>query len=326
MRALALFSGGLDSMLAIKLIAMQGIEVIALHIDIGFGGTKDKRELMEKRAKKAGAKLDIIDVKDAYIKNILFDPKYGYGKHFNPCIDCHGFMFKTAKSLLKEYEASFIITGEVIGQRPMSQRSQAIKSVNKLADNEDNLILRPMCAKLMDITVPEEKGWVDREKLLDISGRGRSRQVALAKKFGFDDYETPGGGCLLTLDSFANKIRDFIKYDTFETQDIGLIKFGRQLRLPDGAKLVIGRDEEDNKELLKVKNTKHSFLNLQDVVGPVALLSNSASKDDTILAIRLVLAYAKAKKDEEYGVGFMEREIWQKPFEDRSKAREYFIN
>lgn len=326
MRALALFSGGLDSMLAIKLIAMQGIEVIALHIDIGFGGTKDKRELMAKRAQKAGARLEIIDVKDAYIKNILFDPKYGYGKHFNPCIDCHGFMFKTAKSLLKEYGASFIITGEVVGQRPMSQRSQAIKSVNKLADNEDNLILRPMCAKLMDITVPEEKGWVDREKLLDISGRGRSRQVALAKKFGFDDYETPGGGCLLTLDSFANKIRDFIKYDTFETQDIPLIKFGRQLRLPDGAKLVIGRDEGDNKELVKVKNTKHSFLNLQDVVGPVALLSNSASKDDTILAIRLVLAYSKAKKDEEYSIGFMEREIRQKPFEDRSRAKEYFIN
>lgn len=325
MRALALFSGGLDSMLAIKLISMQGIEVIALHIDIGFGGTKDKKELMRKRAKKAGATLEIIDVQDAYIKTVLFDPKYGYGKHFNPCIDCHGFMFKTAKSLLKEYKASFIITGEVVGQRPMSQRSQAIRSVNKLAQNEDNLIVRPMCAKLMNETTPELKGWIDREKLLDISGRGRSRQVALAKEFGFDDYESPGGGCLLTLDSFANKIRDFIKYDTFETQDITLIKFGRQLRLPSGAKLVIGRDEKDNIELLKVKNSKHSFIELNGLIGPVALLSNSAKEDDKILAIKLVLTYCKTDKNRAYSVGFRGESIVEKPFETKEKAQEFFI-
>lgn len=325
MRALALFSGGLDSMLAMKLISMQGVEVIALHIDIGFGSGKDKKEVLSKRAEKAGAKLEIIDVRDAYIKTVLFEPKYGYGKHFNPCIDCHGFMFKTAKSLLEEFNAKFIVTGEVVGQRPMSQRSHAMRSVDKLAQNDDALILRPLCAKLMEETTPERKGWIDREKLLDISGRGRTRQLELAEKFGFDDYETPGGGCLLTLESFAKKIQDFTAYDTFEAQDINLIKFGRQLRLPNGAKLVIGRDKQDNEELLKINNTKYDHIRLIDMVGPVSLLSKSARKEDKILAVRLVLTYAKTKHNQAYSIQFMGETITEKPFESREVAKEYFI-
>lgn len=326
MKTLALFSGGLDSMLAVKLMKEQNIEVLALHFDIGFGGTKVDYELLKSRANQAGAEFKVVDVKNKYLQDILFSPKYGYGKHFNPCIDCHGFMAKTALEMLKDCDADFIITGEVVGQRPMSQRAQAMRSVSKLAQNDDDLILRPLCAKNLPQTTPEKNGWVDREKLLDISGRGRERQLKLASEFGFTDYESPAGGCLLTLEAFANKIRDFIKYDTLETEDISLLKFGRQLRLPDGAKLVIGRNQADNEELLKIENQKYSFVKLQDVVGPVSLLSNNASEADKALAVRLILTYAKTQKGENYSVKFRDVNITQTPYEDKNEARKYFIN
>ncbi|MFG5142339.1 ATP-binding protein, partial [Campylobacter lari] len=189
------------------------MEVKALNINIGFGGTSDKSEIMAKRAAIAGASFEMIDVRNAYLQEVLFSPQYGYGKHFNPCIDCHAFMFKTALSMLKDENASFIITGEVVGQRPMSQRNDAMAKVKKLALDEEDLILRPMCAKNLPLTKPEREGWVDREKLENISGRSRKRQLELAAKFGFEDFESPGGGCLLTLESFSNKIKDFIKFD-----------------------------------------------------------------------------------------------------------------
>ncbi|EMF4788755.1 argininosuccinate synthase, partial [Campylobacter coli] len=182
MKALALFSGGLDSMLAMKLITAQGIEVKALNINIGFGSTSDKSEIMKKRAAMVGADFEMIDVRNSYLQEVLFNPQYGYGKHFNPCIDCHAFMFKTALAMLKEENASFIITGEVLGQRPMSQRSDAMAKVKKLALDEEDLILRPMCAKNLPLTKPEREGWVDREKLEGISGRSRKRQLELAAK------------------------------------------------------------------------------------------------------------------------------------------------
>ena len=144
MKALALFSGGLDSMLAIKLITLQGIEVTAIYMDIGFGGKEDKSELLKKRANMAGADFKIVDIRNKYLQNVLLNPKYGYGKHFNPCIDCHAYMFKTALSMLKSLDASFLITGEVLGQRPMSQRKEALNQVLNLSGDEDLLILRPL--------------------------------------------------------------------------------------------------------------------------------------------------------------------------------------
>lgn len=323
MKALALFSGGLDSMLAIKLITNQNIQVIAININIGFGATKDKFKLMNKRANLAGASFEMIDARDEYLKKILFSPKYGYGKHFNPCIDCHGFMFFYAKKLLEKYNASFLITGEVLGQRPMSQRIDALKKVSSLAQDEENLILRPLCAKLLEPSKPELLGWVQREKLLDISGRSRKKQLLLAKEFNFDDYESPGGGCLLTNESFATKIKDFIKYDKFSTEDIELLKFGRHFRLPNGAKLVLGRNEEDNQNLQNLKLSKFSELNLNGLIGPFALLSNNANHDDLNLACQITLSYAKTKQ-ESYDLSFLQQTITQKPC-DKSYAREFFI-
>ena len=328
MKALALFSGGLDSMLSMKIISDQGIEVVALYMDTGFGVDEEKHEVLRRRATLAGASLKVVDMRNEYLRDVLFNPKYGYGKQFNPCIDCHGYMFKTALNMLKSENANFIITGEVVGQRPMSQRRDALFQVKRLADDEDDLVLRPMCAKLLPPTKPEREGWVDREKLLDISGRDRKPQLALAKKFGFEDFATPGGGCLLTIESFAVKIKDYLKFDK-EMRDIDVtwLKLGRHLRLVDGAKMIIGRDESDNNALLAHPNDKFEqvkFKESDDIVGAVSFISKNASKADKELAARLALAYTKASKDDEFEVSIANEKFIIRP-EDKKLAQEFFV-
>ena len=328
MKALALFSGGLDSMLSMKIISDQGIEVVALYMDTGFGVDEEKHEVFRRRAALAGASLKVVDMRNEYLRDVLFNPKYGYGKQFNPCIDCHGYMFKTALNMLKSENANFIITGEVVGQRPMSQRRDALFQVKRLADDEDDLVLRPMCAKLLPPTKPEREGWVDREKLLDISGRDRKPQLALAKEFGFEDFATPGGGCLLTIESFAVKIKDYLKFDK-EMRDIDVVwlKLGRHLRLVDGAKMIIGRDESDNNALLAHPNDKFEqvkFKESDDIVGAVSFISKNASKADKELAARLALAYTKANKNDEFEVSIANEKFIIKP-EDKKLAQEFFV-
>ena len=328
MKALALFSGGLDSMLSMKIISDQNIEVVALYMDTGFGVDEEKHEVLRRRAALAGANLKVVDMRNEYLRDVLFNPKYGYGKQFNPCIDCHGYMFKTALNMLKSENANFIITGEVVGQRPMSQRRDALFQVKRLADDEDDLVLRPMCAKLLPPTKPEREGWVDREKLLDISGRDRKPQLALAKEFGFEDFATPGGGCLLTIESFAVKIKDYLKFDK-EMRDIDVtwLKLGRHLRLVDGAKMIIGRDESDNNALLAHPNDKFEqvkFKESDDIVGAVSFISKNASKADKELAARLALAYTKASKDDEFEVSIANEKFIIRP-EDKKLAQEFFV-
>jgi len=326
MRAISLFSGGLDSMIAIKLIADQGIDVTAIHIKTGFGGTKDVTDILEKRAKMAGADFKVIDVREEYIQKILFDPKYGYGKNFNPCIDCHGYMFRIAKGIMRELGASFIVTGEVLGQRPMSQRADALKQVSALAeDKEDKLILRPMCAKLLEPTTPEIEGWVDREKLLDISGRSRERQLSLAKEYGWEEYESPGGGCLLTEAHYSDRIREFVKHDEFSVSDIDLLKFGRHFRLPDGAKAVVGRNKEDNEGLQRVQSNKYIPIKLP-IAGPFSLISANASDSDKVLGAKLAITYAKSSVDESYDVLVDDEVIAISPFATKKEAQAYFFN
>ncbi|EPG0796202.1 ATP-binding protein [Campylobacter coli] len=339
MKALALFSGGLDSMLAMKLITAQGIEVKALNINIGFGSTSDKSEIMKKRAAMVGADFEMIDVRNSYLQEVLFNPQYGYGKHFNPCIDCHAFMFKTALAMLKEENASFIITGEVLGQRPMSQRSDAMAKVKKLALDEEDLILRPMCAKNLPLTKPEREGWVDREKLEGISGRSRKRQLELAAKFGLEDFESPGGGCLLTLDSFAKKIRDFIEFDKdMQVNDAQLLKYGRHLRLPNGAKMIIGRNELEN-TLLKglktpkyevieqgLKTPKYEVIELGDLIGAYSLLSANADEKDLELALKIALTYTKHEANKSYELRFKDKSYKSIAFEDKKEINPFFIS
>ncbi|QCD44361.1 argininosuccinate synthase domain-containing protein [Campylobacter mucosalis] len=327
MKALALFSGGLDSMLAMKLIVDQGIEVVALYFDTGFGVDMDKISTLRRRAGLVGAGFKVVDIRNKYLQDVLFNPKYGYGKQFNPCIDCHGYMFNVALSMLKDENASFIITGEVLGQRPMSQRKEALNQVRKLADDKDELVLRPMCAKLLPPTKPEREGWVDRQKLLDISGRDRKPQLALAKSYGLDDYATPGGGCLLTIESFAVKIKEYLKFDKdMRDIDVTWLKLGRHLRLKDGAKLIIGRDEADNNALLTNPNDKFNQIKFDDdIVGAVSFLSANASTADMEFAGRLALTYTKAYKDKEYLVKIANFEFKLTPFEDKAIAQNYFV-
>lgn len=323
MKAIALFSGGLDSTIAAKLIIDQGIEVIACNINTGFGSTKDRLAHMKNMCEQVGAEFRSVDIRDEYIKDVLFTPKYGYGKNFNPCIDCHAKMFEVAKRLMEEWGASFLISGEVLGQRPMSQNRESLDKVLNLS-NCDGLLLRPMSAKSLEPTIPEINGWVDREKLENISGRNRERQMELAQEFGLKDYEAPGGGCLLTDEKFSDKIRDFIAHDTFTIEDIPTLKYGRQLRLPEGAKLIIGRNAEDNEILEKIENSK--YLHIQtELFGPHSLISCTASDNDRVLAAKLMLAYCKPGFEGEQTLMFGETEVTTVSDMSRNNAQKYMI-
>lgn len=322
MKALALFSGGLDSMLSISTIVKQGIEVEALFISTGFGPLNT--ELLKRRANMAGASFRVVDICDKYIQDVLLNPKYGYGKAINPCIDCHGYMFKVALSMLNDLNASFVISGEVLGQRPMSQRAQALKSVAKLSEDKDNRILRPLSAKLLPPTLPEINGWVDREKLLDFSGRGRTRQMELAKIYGYSDYESPAGGCLLTLEAFKNKIIDYLKFNKLDSSNAKLLRLGRHLRLPDGAKMIISRNENEGNCIIKMledENIKMSEI-ITNKIGAIALLDNNASENDLNLACSLALAYTKNPSDSK--CKFKDKIINAKSV-DKALAQKYFI-
>lgn len=327
MKALVLFSGGLDSMLAIKLLSSQNIEVIAVHINIGFGTKDDHSEILKRRAALAGARLEIIDVQDRYLQEVLFSPRYGYGKQFNPCIDCHGFMFRVAKSLLKPYGASFIATGEVVGQRPMSQTKDSLRLVKKLADDlEENLIVRPLSAQIMEETKAEKEGWVDRSKLLGLSGRGRQAQLALAQAFGWEDYPTPAGGCLLTDIQFSTRLRDFIAFDTFGKEDIPLLKYGRHFRLPHGAKLIVGRNQQENEALEAMHHPKFLTVQVEETLSaPLSLLSSLANHEDTEQACKIILSFTKAQSTQTYVVYVNGKLFNASPYAQKEEAKKYLI-
>lgn len=323
MKAIALFSGGLDSTLAMKLIIDQGIEVIACNINTGFGSTKDRLAHMQNMCAQVGAEFRSVDIRDEYIREVLFTPKYGYGKHFNPCIDCHAKMFEVAKRLMEEWGASFLISGEVLGQRPMSQNRESLDKVLNMS-NCEGLLLRPMSAKSLEPTIAEIEGWVDREKLENIVGRNRDRQMELAEQFGLTDYEAPGGGCLLTDEHFSRKIRDFIAHDTFEIADIPTLKYGRQLRLPEGAKLIIGRNADENSVLEGIQNPKYLHVTTE-LIGPHSLITKTATDNDRKLAAKLILAYCKAGFEGEQTLLFGEEKLAALSDLGRNDAQKYMI-
>jgi tRNA-specific 2-thiouridylase len=325
MKAIALFSGGLDSTLAMKLIIDQGIEVLAVNINTGFGSTKDRLEHMQSMCDQVGAELKIIDIESEFLQDVLFDPKYGYGKNFNPCIDCHAKMFAVAKRVMEAEGASFLISGEVLGQRPMSQNKDALQTVLN-ESNCNGLLIRPLSAKALSPTIAEIEGWVDREKLEGITGRNRDRQLELVKEIGLDNFESPGGGCLLTDENFAKKMFDFIRYDTFEVRDIKLMKFGRHLRLKDGAKLVIGRNQEENAHLQDIQNDKYYHIKTVALPGPHSMLSKNATQADKELAAKIILTYCKTKEGMDYTLSFDKtEEIQTKPFASRDEIKPYTI-
>ncbi|MCM8820295.1 MAG: hypothetical protein NC925_05820 [Candidatus Omnitrophica bacterium] len=272
-KAITLLSGGLDSILATKLILEQGIKVEAINFLTVFCTCtkKDATCLASKSAAdKLGINLKVFEVSNEFLE-IVKNPKHGYGSKMNPCIDCRIFIFKKAKEYMKETGASFLITGEVLGERPFSQRKDALMIIEKEA-GLDGLILRPLSAKLLSPTIPEKKGWVDREKLLAIQGRCRKPQMQLAAQFGINDYPCPAGGCLLTDPAFSERLKDLMKYTTnFELNDVKLLKVGRHFRLSSGAKLIVGRNEQENKKLLNLAKKEDLFFYPKELKGPLAI-------------------------------------------------------
>ncbi len=323
-KAIALFSGGLDSTLSIKLIVDQGIEVIACNINTGFGSTKDRRAHLQNMCDQVGAELKIIDIQSEFLQKVLFTPKHGYGKYFNPCIDCHAKMFEVAKRIMIAEGADFLISGEVLGQRPMSQNGDAMNTVLNEA-NVEGLLLRPMSAKRLEPTIAEIEGWVDRDRLEGVSGRSRERQFELAEEFGLEDFETPGGGCLLTDENFGIKIQDFNTYGDFEVKDIPVLKWGRHLRLKDGAKLVIGRDSEENEKIEAIENDKFILIKTDGIPGPSSLLSINSSTADKDLAASAILSYCKTDPSQEYNLIFDNETVTATPLQSRAEAAIFSI-
>ncbi len=262
-KAVALISGGLDSLLAAKLMLEQGVHVEGINFYTGFcveGHThairkKDKKKPKRNNAlwsaEQLGIKLHIIDIIEEY-KDIVINPKHGYGANLNPCLDCKIFMVNKAKQWMEQHGFDFIVTGEVIGQRPMSQRKDLLPVVVRESGADDRL-LRPLCAKNLAPTLPEREGWVDRNRLLDFHGRNRKPQMALAEKFGFEDYASPAGGCCFLTDAnYAKKLADLWQaqqHKNYELDDIMLLKVGRHLRPRPHFKLIVAREEGESEYL-----------------------------------------------------------------------------
>jgi tRNA-specific 2-thiouridylase len=297
MKAIALLSGGLDSTLAAKVIMDQGVELEALNFLTVFCNCTHRGEscLASKKAVEGlGIPLKVLNVSEEYL-NVVKDPKHGYGRNMNPCIDCRIFMLKKAKEYMKTTGASFIVTGEVLGQRPMSQRRDAMRLIEREAGLE-RIILRPLSAKFLPETVPEEKGWVDREKLLDISGRSRKPQIKLAEEYGIRDYPCPAGGCLLTDPGFARRLKDLMAQDPgFSLHDIHLLKFGRHFRLSPRLKLIVGRHEEDNKKIQAFAQEGDLLVKVSGYPGPLSLLRGVTDQEAIETAAAITARYSKGK-------------------------------
>ena len=273
-KAVALFSGGLDSILAVKLIQEQGIEVKGVNFKTPFFGL-DKTFLI---AKSVGMDLEIIDITQELLE-ILRNPKHGFGKNMNPCIDCHALMFKKAGEYMTKIGASFILSGEVLGERPMSQNRNSLNIIERESGFEGR-ILRPLSALLLAETIPEKEGLVDRNKLLDISGRSRKKQMELAAKMGIEDYPSPAGGCKLTEPAFSKRLRDLFTQESFSLEEIELLKLGRHFRLSKDIKLVVGRNKEENEQLQNFFQDGDFLFKAKNLKGPISLLRGAYRVND----------------------------------------------
>lgn len=309
-RAISLFSGGLDSICATRLVMQQDIEVMAVKFVSPFFGYDILADIEGyKRAirEKFGIDVTVVDISEEYLQ-MLKSPAHGFGKYFNPCIDCKIFMLEKAKAMLTELGASFLITGEVLGQRPMSQRRDTLNVIERDSATR-SLLLRPLSAKLMNPTLPEINGWVDREQLLDFSGRGRSRQIALAKTLGITEFPSPAGGCILADPILSSRIsrvyrNEFVvQQSNMNLVDILLMLIGRQFLLPGGGWLILGRDEKENDRLEELQEPGDVKLYIEERPGPVALLRRAAEfyqdegqkSGDLLAAAGLITRYAKKK-------------------------------
>ena len=247
-RALVLLSGGLDSLLAARLLQEQGLEVQCLGVQTPFL-TEGFEERLRRIARRAGLPLRVVRAGEEYLE-LVRRPRHGYGQHLNPCIDCHALMCRVAAGQMRELGCAFVATGEVLGQRPLSQRREALRIVDRESGLE-GLVLRPLSAKLLEPTLAELRGWVDRERLLDLRGRSRKVQMELAARFGLREYATPAGGCLLTDPGFCRRLADLMeRRPGFDLNDVELLKWGRHLRIGPALRLVIARRAGEARRLV----------------------------------------------------------------------------
>ena len=309
-KAIGLLSGGLDSTLAVKLMMNQGIEVTALNFITPFCTCTRKgcKHEASRIAEKFDIPIKVVAAGGEYIKMVK-NPKHGYGKNMNPCIDCRIFMLKKAKEYMEEIDASFLFTGEVVGQRPMSQRREAMTTIEKEAGLE-GLILRPLSAQFLEPTIPEKEGLIDREKLFGISGRCRKPQMELAEEFGIEDYLCPAGGCRLTDIQFAKRAKEAFEHDEDGIQDMNLLKYGRHFRLPSGVKVIVGRNEEENSIISRFAEEKDLLMEVVGFGSPITLLKNSCDERDIKMAASVCVRYSNYKGKAEVRIGCRER--WEK--------------
>lgn len=305
MKAVALISGGLDSVLAAKVVMEQGFEVIGLYFTSAFNKTfGNEHETHAVRVSKAmGIDLRVFDMGQDYI-DLVRNPTHGYGKNVNPCIDCKIFMLKKAKAIMQDMQAPFVVTGEVLGQRPMSQRRDVLQVIERDADMR-GMILRPLSATLLPPTIAETQGLINREKLLAINGRSRTVQLQLADRYGIRGYATPAGGCLLTDKNFSEKLRDlFADKQTVVPHDIQLLTLGRHYRIDKGVKIVLGRDNKENQTLMSLASDSHHLFVPDGFPGPVALLSGSPTQELKQTIGRLMITYSKRVPGRSYQIRY----------------------
>lgn len=298
-KALALLSGGLDSTLAVRVILEQGIEVEGINFVTVFCNCTTKNmgcSAGKQAAQTLGINLKIVNTSREFLE-IVKNPKHGYGRNMNPCIDCRIYMLKQAKNYMSETGAGFLITGEVLGERPMSQRRDAMRIIERESGLE-GLIVRPLSAKLMPPSIPEKEGWIDRGKLLSIQGRSRKPQIEMAAHFGINDYPCPAGGCLLTDPGFTQRMKDLMKYHPdFDLNDVHLLKTGRHLRLLPELKAVVGRNERENEQILTFTQDDDVIFRLIDLPGPITLLRGKTNREFEELTASITAHYSKAKND-----------------------------
>jgi tRNA U34 2-thiouridine synthase MnmA/TrmU len=306
MKAIALISGGLDSTLAAKLTKELGIELVALNTVSPFCLCNQRSSSgcvhgAGRVARELGLKLISINVAEEFIE-IVRKPKHGYGSNMNPCIDCRILLFRKAKIAMEQEGASFVITGEVLGQRPMSQKLNTMRIIEKDSGLE-GLVVRPLSAQVLEPTIPERNGWIPRDKLLAINGRGRKEQFTLAREFGIKDYPCPSGGCLLTDREFSRRLKDIMDNGEFNLDEVILLKTGRHFRLKKGAKLVVGRNESENGLLESAaKDGDRLFYPKVDLAGPTSLLRGGSGQDLIDLSSRITAHYCDLNGNEDAAI------------------------
>ncbi len=304
-KAVALYSGGLDSTLAILVMQKQGVEVTAITFMNHFGCDISDKSSCSKdpfaASIKFGFKVKLSHLSDKFLE-IVKNPKFGHGKNMNPCMDCRVLMLKEAKVFMEMIKADFLITGEVVGQRPMSQRKECFPMVDKAADVK-GLVVRPLCGKLMPPTLAEEQGLIKRELMCDFNGRSRKPQMALAEELGLTEYPSPAGGCLLTDPNYSYKLRDLRDHNKDpEYKDINFLKVGRQFRFSDDCKIFVGRHKEENEAIKALSGSDDIMMRVEGCGSPTVVLLGNVTDEAMKFAASICARYSDADKEHEISV------------------------